>query len=281
MTGHAQIRQAGFWASVTVGALAQLFAAGGVSAQAIGLPGQNRQMPIEINADEGIEWQRDASVYIARGNARAVQGDVTIHAGTLIAYYRDGKEGGTEIWRMDAEKNVRIVSPNQTAFGDKAVYDVIQGVLVLTGRTRLVTPDDTITARDSIEYWEKRALAVARGNAVATRGKKRLRADVLTASFKRGKDGKNRVDIIEAFDNVLISSPTEIVRARRAVYDVSTGIVVLTGGVRITRGKDQLNGEKAEVNLNTGVSHMLSGGKGPVRGVFSPQRKRKNPDRRN
>ena len=254
--------------------LAHPFAADGAYAQAIGLPGQNREIPIEINADDGIEWQRDVRAYIARGNARAVQGNVAIHAETLIAYYRDGPGGGTEIWRMDAETNVRVVSPDQTAFGDKAVYDVTKGILVLTGNTRLVTAEDRITARDSLEYWEKRALAVARGNAVATRGKKRLRADVLTAKFERGKDGKSRLSVIEAFDNVLISSPTEVVRANRAVYNVLTGIAILTGAVKITRGGNQLNGERAEVNMNTGVSRMLSGGRGPVRGIFMPDRGR-------
>ncbi len=250
---------------------AHLFAADGARGQTMGLPGQNREIPIEINADEGIEWQRDARAYIARGNARAVQGNVAIHAETLIAYYRDGAKGGTEIWRMDADANVRIVAPDQTAFGDKAVYDVIRGVLVLTGNTRLVTAEEEITARDSLEYWEKRALAVARGNAVFVRGDKRLQADVLTAKFVRGKDGKTSLSRVEAFDNVLVTSPTEILRANRGVYDLSTGIVLLTGSVKITRGKDQLNGEKAEVNLNTGVSRMLSGATGPVRGLFSPR----------
>lgn len=258
-----------------VAALPSLSAVHPVRAQAIGLPGQNRDVPVEINAEDGIEWQRDARAYIARGKARARQGDVTVHGDTLIAYYRDAATGGTEIWRMDAQENVRIVSPDQTAFGDKAVYDVTRGVLVLTGNTRLVTSEDTITARDSLEFWEKRALAVARGNAIAVRGDKRLRADVLTAHFKRGKNGKSRIHRVEAFDNVLISSPTEIIRSRRAVYNLATGIVVLTGSVKITRGDDQLNGEAAEVNLNSGVSRMLSTGKGPVRGVFKPRRARK------
>ena len=40
-------------------------------AQGIGLPGQNRDKPIEIFADEGIEWQQKAQAYIARVNARA------------------------------------------------------------------------------------------------------------------------------------------------------------------------------------------------------------------
>ena len=241
-------------------------------AQGIGLPGQDGDSPIVIHADEGIEWQQDAKAYIARGNARATQGEVTLHAATLIAYYHDGPQGGTEIWRIDALKNVRIVSAEQTAYGDKGVYDVAKGVMVLTGNTRLVTPTDRITARDSLEYWEARALVVARGNAVATRGDRTLRADPLTAHFFKGKDNKSKINIIRAFDNVIITSPKEVVRARRGVYNLATGIAVLTGSVKITRGEDQINGDQAEVNFNTGVSRMLSSGPQRVRGLFKPRR---------
>ena len=240
-------------------------------AQGIGLPGQDRNTPIEISADDGIEWQQKSQAYIARGNARAVQGEVTIFGDVLIAYYRKVPQGGTQIWRMDAIGNVRIVSPEQTAYGAKAVYGVESGVLVMTGKPLLVTKTDRITARDSLEYWEKRAIAVARGNAIAIRGDKRLRADVLIAYFVKGKDGKSEMQRIDAFDNVLISTPTEIVRAQRGVYNVKTGIIVATGSVRITRGQDQLNGEAAEINLNTGVSRMLSGGGGRVYGIFQSQ----------
>jgi lipopolysaccharide export system protein LptA len=241
-------------------------------AQGIGLPGQNQDKPIEIYADEGIEWQQDTKAYIARGNARATQGEVTLHAETLIAYYHDGPQGGTEIWRIDALEKVRIVSTEQTAYGDKAVYDVAKGVLVLTGKPRLVTPTDRITARDSLEYWEARGLVVARGNAMATRGDQTLRADTLTAHFLKGKDNKSKIDRIRAYDNVIITSPKEIVHASRAVYNLKTGIAILTGSVKITRGEDQLNGDKAVVNLKTGISRMLSSGPQRVRGLFKPRR---------
>ncbi len=238
------------------------------AAQGIGLPDQSRDTPIEILADEGIEWQQKNLAYIARGNARAKQGDVTVHADTLTAYYRKGDGGGTEIWRIDADGNVRITTPRQTAQGTKGVYDVERGIFVLTGSPRLVTETERITATKSLEFWEKKSLAVARGNAVVIREDKRLRADVLTARFVTGRDGKSEMDRVDAFDNVVISTPTEIVRARRGVYNTKTAIVVLMGGVKITRGDDQLNGEVAEVNLNTGVSRMLSGNKQRVRGSF-------------
>ena len=256
---------------LSVVALAITLTWSAIQAQGVGLPGQSRDAPLEINADQGIEWQQKTQAYIARGNARAVQGEVAVHAEILTAYYREKQGGGTSIWRIDAENKVRIVSPAQRAFGDKGVYDVDKGILVLTGNVRMETATDRITARDSLEYWEKRNLAVARGDAIAERGENKLRADVLTAHFLKDANGKSRVRQVDAFDNIVITTPDEIVRSNRGVYDVETGIAKLTGSVKITRGTNQLNGEYAEVNLTTGVSQLFGGG-GGVRGVFTPER---------
>ncbi len=258
--------------TIRMALIAAALAAGtsAAGAQGIGLPTQSGGKPIEIHADQGIEWQSKTKAYIARGNAKAVQGDVSVLADMLTAYYTDDKGGTTSIWRIDADRNVRIVTPTQRAFGDKGVYDVQKGVLVLTGGVRLDTDTDRITARDSLEYWENRNLAVARGNAVATRGENRLRADVLTAHFVKDKQGKSKVNRVDAFDNVVITTPDEIVRAARGVYNVETGVATLTGSVKITRGDNQLNGEHAEVNLNTGVSKLFGRGAGGVRGIFTP-----------
>jgi lipopolysaccharide export system protein LptA len=245
--------------------------------QGIGLPDQSRDTPIEILADEGIEWQQKNQAYIARGNAKARQGDVTVRGDTLTAYYHKGAGGGTEIWRIDAEGDVRITTPRQTAFGTKGVYDVERGIFVLTGAPRLISGTEKISAAQSLEFWEKKSLAVARGNALAIREDKRLRADVLTAHFVTGRDGKSEMNRVEAFDNVVVSSPREIVRASRGVYNTKTGIIVLRGGVKITRGDDQLNGAVAEVNLNTGVSRMMSGAQRRVRGSFKSRRSSSSP----
>lgn len=281
-------------------------AAGPAAAQGLSLGPGGGSQPVEILASDGIEWHRETQRYIARGNASATQGDTAVHGDVLIAYYRSQPAGGTEIFRYEVQGNVRIATPTQTAVGDKGVYDVDTGVLVLTGKgLKLTTPNETVTARDSLEYWEKKRIAVARGDAIAISQDRRMTADILTAHFVEGRaqpaaraaarstpasrgrpppasspaaagngDGQ-RLQRLEGFGNVHVSTATDIVRADRGVYNADTGIAMMAGSVRITRDKNQMNGDFAEVNLRTGISKLLTradSGDKRVRGVFVPQK---------
>jgi lipopolysaccharide export system protein LptA len=46
--------------------------------------------------------------------------------------------------------------------------------------------------------------------------------------------------------------------------------MTLTGDVRITNGQNQFNGERAEVNVATGVSTLQGGGDGKVKSLIMP-----------
>lgn len=229
-----------------------------------GLSGlQDGKGPLEINADQGIEWQRNRNRYIARGNARAARGNVVVYGDVLTAYYRSSTAGGSEVHRIEAAGNVRIVSQGETIYADNGVYSVDRGLLLLRGDDlRLVTKHDQLRARDSLEYWEHQRAAVARGNAVAVRGDKEIRGDVLTAYFT--PDAKNRLEIstVKADGNVQISTPTEFATGDGGVYYVKQELATLTGAVKVTRGDNQLNGEYAEVNMITGVSRLMGAAPG-------------------
>ncbi len=213
---------------------------------------------------------------MARGHARAAQGDSAVHADVLTAYYAGGKNEGkaTQITRIDAEGNVRLTSPNGTATGTKAVYDVAKGVLVLTGRPVLVTKTDRITASQSLEFWRDKNLMVARGDARAVRADRQLAADVLTAHLAKDAKGQDQITRIDGFGHVVVSQPGEIARATQGVYNLQTGIATLTGSVKITRGQNQLNGDRAIVNMNTGKSRLLSAPGAPVHGILVPEKKK-------
>lgn len=253
----------------------------GAHAQSLNFGDTSSKIPIEIFADQGIEWQQDLSVIVARGNARAIRGEVEVTGDSLRAYYREGASGN-EIWRLDAEGGVKIASTGETAFGEKAVYDVDNAVLVLTGgKVKLVTSTDEVTADKQIEYWENKQMAVARGNAVATREDRRIWADVLVAYVRSDQAGKSKVVRIDAFDRVKIVTAQETATADRGVYNVESGIATLTGSVKIMRGPNVLDGCTAEVNLNTGISKLFgcsaaTPGNKRVYGVIQPGEVKKN-----
>jgi lipopolysaccharide export system protein LptA len=260
--------------------------------------------PIDISARDGIEWRQVEQQVIARGDARATRGGVTVTADRLTAWYRkkggpqpaatpaaatsasplsglagDASAEGNEIYRLQADGHVLVFTPTDRGQGDKATYDLDQSVLVMTGRDlKLTTPNDTITARDDLEYWPQKHMAVARGNAVVTtKDAKRVAADTLVAyttdnpppasatpvaaTGKTSNDplvASGKLQRVEAFGNVSVRTPTDTVTGDRAVYVPDTGMARLGGNVRITRGQNQLNGAEADVNMKTGIATLVA-----------------------
>ncbi len=228
-------------------------------AQSLNLATGKSDQPIEITADNGIEWQRDAQVMIATGNAKASRGEAHIEADTLRAYYEKGEKGGSDLSRLDAVGRVRITSPTQRITGETGIYDLKQAVLVVTGKkVTMISGKDRITATQQMEYYEKKEMAVARQNATANHDGKLLRANILVALFSKDKQGKSQVRRVQAFENVRVVTQTEAIWAEKGIYDVISGIVTLNGNVRITRDGNQLNGDSAVINLNTGISKLLT-----------------------
>ncbi|MCG8546265.1 MAG: hypothetical protein MJE12_18865 [Alphaproteobacteria bacterium] len=260
------------------------------AALAQGLLSKSGDEPVTIHADDGIEWVRDAKKYVARGNASATRNDATIRADTLTAYYREKTEGkGQDIFRVDAIGDVRISTKEQQATGDKGVYHVDKAVFVLVGKNlRFQSTQGVLTARDSLEYWEERGLAVARGNAIVTQENQRMRADIMTAHIAEETvstagtadsgplklpQGSSRIKQVDAFGNVHISMQKAIVRGDTGVYVPARGVATICGNVRITSGTNQLNGKCAEVNLKTGIYRLTGRAKGLVAPSTKPKRR--------
>lgn len=252
----------------------------------LGLPGGG---PVEITAVDGIEWRRNEDMVIARGQAQARRERFTLNADRLIGRFRPRSgaarpaagptEGGSEIYRLEALGDVRITNGTDQAFADRAVYDLDQAVVVLTGRSlRLVSSDAQVTARDALEYWPVRRLAVARGNALVRfeREQRSLAADVLSAFLRNDgqpaptETGRGNIERLEAFGNVRIETAAEVVQGDVGAYTATDEIARLGGNVRITRGPNQLVGREAEVNMRTGVSRLLAGRDGRVQGLIFP-----------
>jgi len=247
--------------------------------------------PLEITADGSLEWNRNNKTFLARKNAVAKQGNVSLHAQIITAYYREGKQdktkdnaaagdlgGDMEIWQITANDGVTIHSQETTAYGQKAVYNLDSGLAVMTGSNlKLVSPDQTVTAKERFEYWANDGRLVAIGRPRVTRprpegGQDTLDADKVSAMFTENAEGERVLHSLEAIGNVVITTQTEVVTGSYAIYRAASNVAALTGGVKIRRGPNILEGEKAQVDLNTNISKMFGspGGGGRVRGIFYP-----------
>lgn len=262
-------------------ALALALLAAPVAAQGFNMSRDNDSQ-IQVYADDGIEWVSDANRVVARGNAKAIRGGVTVVANVLTAYYRDGPKGN-EIWRLDADGAVTITTATETATGNKATYDLDKAIFVLRGTpAKLVTPTEMVTAKDSLEYWEKPRMAVARGDAFLTNKEKTIKSDTVSAHFKEGAKGSLELSRADAYGHVVLTTPRETVTGDRGDYNVDSGIATVAGSVKITREGNELNGGYAHVNLNTGVSKLFGsapgdkGGDKRARGTFTPEKSDKH-----
>jgi lipopolysaccharide export system protein LptA len=264
-------------------AIAAVVFAAPAYAQSLKLDGTDK--PIDVTAEKGIELQQDNKRVIARGNAKAVQGEVTVFGDELIADYRTKDDGNSEVYRVFASGNVTMKSNTETATGTTAVYDFDKGVLVLEGPTvTLVNDDGSVVAHRILQYWSNERVAVAEGQAMAEdKDKRKLYGDKLIAFFKEAEDnpaatpankgGKkgtstssltaNRGDIsfIQGFGSVRMETEKEVVRGDRGTYNIETGIATLDGAVKITQNKNQLGGGFAVVNVKGGTSRLYGSAK--------------------
>src|SRR5215472_11550374 len=267
--------------------------------------------PISIQADNGLEWQQNQQLYIARGNAFASRGQATIKANTLIAHYREAKGGtpapassvasaggNSEIYRVEADGNVVITRDTRTIVGDHADYDMDQGIGIVRGKNlKMTTATDVITAKDAFEWYDQKQVAIARGDAVATRQNNRtIKADTLTAYMVKVQQGsapglpakagaapakpvaqpvkgapangppggaapaggdESKIYRIDAQGLVVVVNGPDIGRGDYGVYNAVSNICTLLGNVTITRGADVITGQYAVMDMNNNVSRIM------------------------
>lgn len=242
----------------------------------------NSNEPIEITAQNSLEWHRNTKQYIATGAAIAKQGAVSIQAETLTADYESSEASSIDIWQLTALDNVVIKNEDSTGYGDKAIYNVKTETATLTGDDlKLVSPDQTVTATDRFVYKTAERRATAIGNAKVIRTEDTIEASTIEAVFKpQGQgEGQDAVETLEAKSNVKITTPTEVLTGNYAIFRSATNKAEISGNVKITRGPNILEGARAEVDLTTNISKMFGAEETGerVRGIFYPKSE-KNPD---
>ncbi len=194
------------------------------------------KQPLEITADKALEWNQTDKTYIARGNALAKQGDLSVRADTLTAAYAGVNGNTSDITTLTADGHVTLSTATEIATGDKAVYDLISGKAILSGvRPKIVQQGKNSIEADNMIVWTK----------------------------------NNILDHAEAIGNVIIISGEQTATGDKATYTATTTTAEMIGNVKVKQGNNWLQGDRAEMNLTTRMSKMTGqSGTGRVKGVF-------------
>lgn len=131
-------------------------------------------------------------------------------------------------------------------------------------------------AADRIELQDRQNRVVLSGNVQIDQGDLRLTAARTTVSYTN--DGGIRIQRIDATGGVTVTRGDERASGAAGIYDFNRRVIVLSGGVKLRRGSDTLNGGRLTIDLKSGLSTVdgggptaqgATGGKGRVSGTFT------------
>lgn len=130
--------------------LAALALPGHAAAQA--LSGHDSSQPIEITSDR-LEVMQNDRVAQFSGQVNVVQGNLVLRADDLRVFYGEGAaEGGSpQIERIEADGNVVLSSPEETAQGSRGTYELATDMVVLDGDV-VLTRGENVIRGDRLEY---------------------------------------------------------------------------------------------------------------------------------
>ncbi len=130
---------------------------------------------------------------------------------------------------------------------------------------------------DRTETFERENKVLVIGNVDIQQGDARLRADRVTLIFAGNgrssstglSSGFGDIKTMMADGDVFYITPELKARGDHATYDAATGVITMTGNVKMSRDKDVGEGEMLRIETATGRS-VLDGGDGRVRVMLDP-----------
>ena len=219
----------------------------------------NNDKPIEIFANEGIEWHKNKNKYVAVGNAKATSGSMTLRSDVIEAFYEEKDSSDMNITEVRAKKNV-IIEDNKMKIvgGEYAEYNIFKDYFLIKGKKIILTSEsNTLKSNEKLEYWRSKNIAIATGKAEAKKDQEFVvLADKLVWYLEESKK-KTVVKKLLGFKNVSIKTNNEVAFSDKAIYNNETEICKLFGNVKLQKGESFLLGEYAEVDLKKGISKLL------------------------
>ena len=156
-------------------------------------------------------------------------------------------------------------------------YDVKEDTIILTGSPATIKNINfTIRSTGPITFYQSKQKAIANEGVEAIDNKNNhISANNMTAWFTKDSNENLILDKIDISENVKITSKDTIVTSRKGTYHAIDSKIYLYDDVTINQNGNILKGAKAETDLNTSISKILSDSKtGRVKGIFKEKKKK-------
>jgi lipopolysaccharide export system protein LptA len=161
------------WAVIAACLLPGIAAAQGLMQNNLG---QNQDQPVQIEAASLEVHDKNKTATFA-GNVQVVQGDTTMKCQSLVVFYghevgiaqnaapstkpasiAPGPKGAQDIRRIEAHGGVTVITKDQKASGDLAVYDLQSKTITLTGNV-------VVSQGENVIHGERVVVDTVSGNA--------------------------------------------------------------------------------------------------------------------
>ncbi len=159
-----------------------------------GIPiSSNKDAPIEINADQ-LEVFQEENRAVFTGHVVAIQDKVRLKAERMNVFYRESEEKEKKaeqqnaIDKIEVEGGVFLSTPEETASGDRGVYDVKNQRIVLNSNVILTRGKNTLKGNALTYDFTTGKSKMTGGATTSTGGKDRVRA--LFVPEKKKESGK-------------------------------------------------------------------------------------------
>ncbi|MFN7003683.1 MAG: LptA/OstA family protein [Roseinatronobacter sp.] len=106
-----------------------------------------RGMPVEIRSDQ-LQVDNTTGETVFSGNAVLGQGDMRIAAPLIRIVY--APQDGNRIQRLEASGGVTLVTPQEAAEAESAVYEVIAGTVAMRGSV-ILTQGPNVLSGDRLD----------------------------------------------------------------------------------------------------------------------------------
>ncbi len=144
---------------------------------------------------------------------------------------------------------------------------------------------------DALEVVDAKNLAIYSGHVDVIQGDARLQANKIEVQFGKAATDKNggalsaswgRIRSITAIGDVFYTTPGEVARGDKAIYQLNSDTITMTGDVVVTQDGNVIRSNKLVINVSTGEAVFEAKDKGRrssnrVRSVFFPK-KAENPE---